>query len=57
MNDQNELYLELKDNEWPFTGVDHDRNIVAPAVFVCGRIFIIGMDLHRKVIFRINKFY
>lgn len=27
-----ELYLELKDKEWPFTGTDHDRNIVRSIV-------------------------
>lgn len=27
-----ELYLELKDTEWPFTGTDHDRNIVRSIV-------------------------
>ena len=29
----NELYLELKDNEWPFTYTDHDREIVRAIVF------------------------
>ena len=29
----NELYLELKDNEWPFTYTDHDRQIVRAIVF------------------------
>ena len=28
-----ELYLELKDNEWPFTYTDHDRLIVRAIVF------------------------
>ena len=27
-----ELYLELKDNEWPFKTTDHDRNIVRAIV-------------------------
>ncbi|MBO4604143.1 MAG: NUDIX hydrolase [Clostridiales bacterium] len=27
-----ELYLKLKDKEWPFTGTDHDRNIVRSIV-------------------------
>lgn len=31
MND--ELYLELKDNEWEFKGVDHDRLIARAIVF------------------------
>lgn len=29
----NEIYLELKDNEWPFTYTDHDRQIVRAIVF------------------------
>ena len=29
----NELYLELKDEEWPFTYTDHDRQIVRAIVF------------------------
>ena len=29
----NELYLELKDEEWPFTYADHDRQIVRAIVF------------------------
>ena len=29
----NELYLELKDSEWPFTYADHDRQIVRAIVF------------------------
>ena len=29
----NELYLELKDNEWPFTYTDHDRQIARAIVF------------------------
>ena len=29
----NELYLELRDNEWPFTYTDHDRQIVRAIVF------------------------
>lgn len=32
MNDINELYLELQDTEWPFTGTDHDREIVRAIV-------------------------
>ena len=32
MNNENELHLELKDNEWQFTGIDHDRNIVRAIV-------------------------
>ena len=32
MNDKNELYIELQDNEWPFTGTDHDRQIVRAVV-------------------------
>ena len=27
-----ELYIELKDNEWPLTTIDHDRNIVRAIV-------------------------
>ncbi|MBR0508029.1 MAG: NUDIX hydrolase [Clostridia bacterium] len=33
MEPQNELFLELEDTEWPFTGVDHDRTIVRAIVF------------------------
>lgn len=29
----NELYLELKDNEWPYEYTDHDRSIVRAVVF------------------------
>ena len=29
----NELYLELRDNEWPFTYTDHDRQIARAIVF------------------------
>ncbi|MBQ9322857.1 MAG: NUDIX domain-containing protein, partial [Clostridia bacterium] len=29
----NELYLELKDTEWPFTYTDHDRQIARAIVF------------------------
>ena len=29
----NELYLELKDEEWPFEFIDHDRNIARAIVF------------------------
>ena len=29
----NELYLELRDNEWPFTYMDHDRQIARAIVF------------------------
>ncbi len=29
----NELYLELRDTEWPFTYTDHDRQIVRAIVF------------------------
>lgn len=27
-----EIYLELEDKEWPYTGTDHDRNIVRAIV-------------------------
>ena len=30
---ENELYLELFDNEWPDTGIDHDRTIVRAILF------------------------
>ncbi|MBQ7407468.1 MAG: NUDIX hydrolase [Clostridia bacterium] len=30
---ENELYLELEDNEWPRTGIDHDRQIVRAILF------------------------
>ncbi|MBQ4423090.1 MAG: NUDIX hydrolase [Clostridia bacterium] len=33
MDAKNELFLELRDTEWPFTGVDHDRMIVRAIVF------------------------
>ncbi len=33
MSAMNELYLELKDEEWPFTYTDHDRQIVRAIVF------------------------
>ena len=33
MNDNEELYLELKDEEWPFEYTDHDRQIVRAVVF------------------------
>lgn len=29
----NEIYLELSDNEWPFTYTDHDRTVVRAIVF------------------------
>ena len=36
-----ELNIELKDNEWPLTTIDHDRNIVRAIVVddegCCGR--------------------
>ena len=32
MNEE-ELYLELKDGEWPFEYTDHDRQIVRAIVF------------------------
>ena len=25
MEHMEELYLELRDDQWPFTGIDHDR--------------------------------
>ena len=31
--DQEELFLRLEDNEWPFTGTDHDR-LIARAIVV-----------------------
>ena len=31
MND--EIYLELTDNEWPMTGIDHDRQIARAILF------------------------
>ena len=33
MNDQEELRLELRDTEWPFTYTDHDRPIVRAIVY------------------------
>jgi len=30
---EDELYLELKDDQWPFTYTDHDRQIVRAIVF------------------------
>lgn len=33
MNNNDELYLELKDEEWPFEYTDHDRQIVRAVVF------------------------
>jgi ADP-ribose pyrophosphatase YjhB (NUDIX family) len=30
---ENELYLELEDNEWPKTDIDHDRPIVRAILF------------------------
>ena len=33
MNDNEELYLELKDEEWPSEYTDHDRQIVRAVVF------------------------
>lgn len=33
MNDNEELYLELKDEEWPFEYTSHDRQIVRAVVF------------------------
>lgn len=32
MNNKSELYIELRDTEWPFTGTDHDRQIVRAIV-------------------------
>ena len=32
MTEHDELYLELKDEEWPDTGTDHDRQIVRAIV-------------------------
>lgn len=32
MQNFDEIYLELKDNEWPFNGVTHDREIVRAIV-------------------------
>ena len=41
-----ELYLELKDGEWPFTYTDHDRQIVRAIVFDdLGRFYF--MRVHR----------
>ena len=39
MNDNEELYLELKDEEWPFEYTDHDRQIVRAVVFDDDRNF------------------
>ena len=33
MQGEDELYLELKDDQWPFTYTDHDRQIVRAIVF------------------------
>ena len=30
---ESEIYLELTDNEWPLTGIDHDRMIVRAILF------------------------
>ena len=32
MEHMEELYLELRDDQWPFTGIDHDRLIVRAMV-------------------------
>ena len=32
MENKSELYIELQDTEWPFTGTDHDREIVRAIV-------------------------
>ncbi len=32
MKPQDELYLSLKDEEWPFDGIDHDRTVVRAIV-------------------------
>jgi len=32
MSNKSELYLELQDAEWPFVGIDHDREIVRAIV-------------------------
>ena len=32
MNNKSELYIELRDDEWPFTYTDHDREIVRAIV-------------------------
>ena len=32
MTENNELYLQLNDNEWPDEGTDHDRQIVRAIV-------------------------
>jgi len=40
MNNKSELYIELQDNEWPFEGSDHDRQIVRAIVFdECGNYY------------------
>jgi 8-oxo-dGTP pyrophosphatase MutT (NUDIX family) len=33
MNDTDELFIELKDTQWPFEYTDHDRNIARAIVF------------------------
>ncbi len=43
----NELYLELKDNEWPFTYTDHDRQIVR-AIVVSDDGFFHFVRAHRS---------
>ena len=34
-----EMYLELKDNEWPYDYINHDRNIVRAIVLDDERYF------------------
>ena len=48
MNGQTEeLYLELQDDQWPFTYTDHDRQIVRAIVFdEAGRLYF--MRAHRN---------
>ena len=42
-----ELYLELQDDQWPFTYTDHDRQIVRAIVFdEAGRLYF--MRAHRN---------
>lgn len=46
MTDQNELYLELNDDEWPLTYTDHDRLIVR-AIVTDGEGFFYFVRAHR----------
>ena len=50
MNSEQDLYLELKDTEWPFTGVNHDRRIVR-AIVTDGAGSLYFCRIHRDDMF------